>query len=289
MPTGFERAKLVIDALMPIAEQLVQEGSVDAVIQKRLNSLSQAYGGRLLVANRQPVDYTKITTHIAYTYRCLGAHSDWVFKALSLAGTAVVEQIGRSPIKVCSIGGGPGSDIAGVMKFAGTWNLANTAFNFDVLDRETAWNRARSELTATFRPQFTISERHIALDLAAGPEWVMQWDFSDADIFTMSFALSELWSFDSNGSVSKFFDRLISDSKCGAIFCYVDNGGDNFTPRAEELFYRDDVEILGSNEDDRLLLSNDEQCSVIEIPFRHRFGQRPKLTGNVAMRVWRKI
>lgn len=290
MPTSFERAKTVIDALMPVAAGLVKTGTVEDMVKTRLASLSQAYGGRLLNGNRQPVDYSKMTTHIAYTYRCLGAHADWVFKALSLDGGAVRARLSAKTAKIAAIGGGPGSDIAGILKFAILRNLTKAKYEFVVLDREEAWERCRSELTATFLNELDISQSYQSLDLALGEPWTSDWKFLDSDIFTFSFSLSEVWSFNQEGSVSQFLDRVISKSKKGALFCYIDNGGNNFTPLIDnELGSRADLELLGSDDDERMLLSYGEQCDVLENVYRTKFGQRPKLTGNVAMRLWKKL
>lgn len=289
MTTCFERAKLVIDALIPIAEKLVHGDSVDGMVRKRLSALSGGYGWGLLSAGRSPIDYSKLTTHIAYMYRSFSAHADWLYKALNLAPAAVRQALSGDRVRVSCIGGGPGSDIAGVLKFAEQHDLIGNSFEFTVLDREPAWRRARRELVGTYSGSASVEETFQALDLASGNPWTDDWEFADADLFTISFALSEVWSFNKGRSVSQFLDRLISQARPGAIFCYIDNGGDKFTPLVEQEFEtRDDLELIGSRDDDRMLISFDEQCGALEDAYRARFNQRPKLTGNVALRMWRK-
>ena len=291
MTTCFERAKKVVDALIPVAEKLINDSTpVDVVVRKRLNALSGGYGWNLLNIGRSPIDYSKTTTHIAYIYRSFSAHADWVFKALNMASPAVTKALAADELKVACIGGGPGSDIAGVLKFAEAHGLLAKEFEFIVLDREPAWRRARNELIATYEGEAEATLSYQALDLADGSPWTDNWEFANSDLFVLSFALSEVWSFNKDRSVSQFLDRLITSARPGAIFCYVDNGGDKFTPLIEEEFdARDDLEIMGSRDDDRLLLSHDEQCSAIEEEYGERFKQRPKLTGNVALRVWKKL
>jgi hypothetical protein len=69
MPTNYARAKQVIDSLIPIAETLVSGVPLDDMVRRRLNSLSVAYRSGMLRADRDPVDYSKLSTHIAYVYR----------------------------------------------------------------------------------------------------------------------------------------------------------------------------------------------------------------------------
>ena len=118
MTTLFDRAKEVIDGLLPAAEKLVHEITVDDMVRRRLKALSGSYSGGLLREDRKPIDYTKLTTHIAYMYRSFPAHGDWVYKALCLARRAVASAFSKDVAEVACIGGGPGSDIAGVLKFA---------------------------------------------------------------------------------------------------------------------------------------------------------------------------
>ncbi|WP_397576941.1 hypothetical protein [Sphingorhabdus sp.] len=288
--TNFERAKLMIDAMMPIADLHERDATAEESVKRRLQMLTEEYGGRLLNSGRNPIDYSKITTHIAYTYRSLPAHSDWMYKALTHARKSVLAKMTGKKVRVACIGGGPGSDMLGVLKFANENSLNDKKFAFAVLDREKAWNGCRRHLVDTFEGELSVSQKHINLDLANGSPWTTNWGWLDADIFTFSFVLSEVWSFNEKRSVSEFIDRVIGGAGEGAIFCYVDNGGDNFIPLMEAEFdNRPDLRRIFSRDFSRLLMSYEEQSSAVEATYGTIFGQSPKLKGNVSMRVWKKI
>lgn len=286
----FSRAKQVIDQLIPVAEKLIKDGSaVDAVVKKRLSALTGGYGFGMLNVGRSPIDYSRTTTHIAYMYRTFSAHADWTYQALQLAPAAVTSALATTKPQIACIGRGPGSDIAGTLKFASEHNLKDRKFEFTVLDREPLWHRSREELLATYDGQVEVRHKSEALDLASGPPWVSSWDFVAANLFTFSFVLSEVWSFNKDRSVSQFLDRLISQANHDAVFCYIDNGGSKFTPLVEQEFdTRSDLKLIGSRDVERLFPGFDEQCDVLEDAYRGRFNERPKLTGNVAMRLWKK-
>jgi hypothetical protein len=285
----FERADIVIDQLLPVAQGLVH-GDLDEMILSRLKGLSQAYGNALLNENRAPVDYTKTTTHIAYLYRTFPSHADWFYKALCSASRAILRKVDDcDPVEVACIGGGPGSEMAAILKFALQNDLEEKTFNFKILDRERQWNRSRQLIIETFHEEIDCSQRFINLDVTDDDNWTDDWSFLNSSIFTFSFFLSEVWSFNGNGCVSRFLQKVINEADAGSIFCYLDNGGDNFTHRAEAEFDRDDLKLIASQNTARLLISNDEQCSVVTDKFKERFGgQMPKLFGNVDWRIWKK-
>ena len=227
MPTNFERARTVIERLLPIAAELVQ-GDLDDTIKTRLRALSVSYGNGLLNQNRRPVDYTRSTTHIAYCYRSLAAHGDWLYKTLRESRSNVRRALNKNrAARVACLGGGPGSDILGICKFLIQQDLADQEIEFVILDRERAWNRSRRLLVDTFAGELEITERYQSLDVTDDDQWTDDWDFCRSDLISMNFFLSEVWSFNGNGTVSRFIQRIIDRAPRGTLFTYVDNGGDN--------------------------------------------------------------
>ncbi len=192
MKTFFDRAKEMIDGFLPVAEKLVHEVTVDEMVRRRLRALSGAYGGGLFREDRKPVDYTKLTTHIAYLYRSFPAHSDWVYKALCQARRPVISAFSKETVNVACIGGGPGSDIAGVLKFAERNELLEARYNFTVLDRQPAWNSTRAALMETYGRRYRVKQEFKLLNLAGGEPWVDDWAFVKSDLFVFSFVLSEV-------------------------------------------------------------------------------------------------
>ncbi|WP_298019757.1 hypothetical protein [uncultured Parasphingopyxis sp.] len=291
MATNFERVRSVIEALLPAAQNNIQNGGdVDTFVQQRLAMLSSAYGGGMLNSDRPAIDYSKLTTHIAYAYRSLAAHGDWLHKMLCQQTSAVKRTLDVPSPHVACIGGGPGSDILGVIKFARQWGLGDRTFRFTILDHHPQWWRCRDELVSTFDDQPPITHTHQDLDLSAGSPWTDDWQFCSADLFTLSFCLSEVWSFNAQGSVSGFLDQVISGAKAGALFCYLDNGGSNFSSRIDaEMCKRNDLVTLLDEEHGHMVMSYSERADVVKIPFQARFGgQWPKLKGEVATKIWKK-
>jgi hypothetical protein len=282
---NFERASVVLDRLTSTAK--VGGDELDSLVQTQLSYLTGQYP-KLLYLTRPPVDYSSEATQIAYVYRCAPAHGQWVYHALLAAHSRASKIFSQKVVRVAAIGGGPGSDLLGVMKYSAMMGLAASHISFKLLDHEPAWARVSAEFAATYAGQRSLDVSFERLDLAVGSPWAASHEFLSADIFTFSFSLSEAWVFDGDGSVSAFLDCVISNAKPGALFVYVDNGGPSFSSRVEPHFCRRDVKQIVASDDQRRLLGSDEQSSAVAA-YKARFEQSPKLTGNVSYRVWEKL
>lgn len=287
MATTFERVKAALDLLVPRAAQLVT-GSVDELIGKHCRDLRLAYQGRLLQQGREPVNYSRPTTQLAYLYRTVPAHADWLVQALATAPLAIEKVLATGNVKVACIGGGPGTDVLGIVKYAEDFGYPKTSFQFDVLDREIGWNTPRGILTHQLGTK--VSQRHQHLDLTEAGNWTSSWDFQDADIFTFIFSLSEVWCYNASGAVTDFLRRVVRHAKAGALFIYVDNGGENFPQIIDEQVGKlPRLKLVGSRDNSQMRMRTSERRDSLEAPYMARFqGERVKMGGDVSMRVWQK-
>jgi hypothetical protein len=284
--TCFERTNLVLQELSNDAEN---QGiaKVDDLVRAQLASLTGKYSA-LNHAGRARIDYSSLPTQMAYVYRCAATHGDWLYKGLLNSGSLLKSLINGKPLKVACVGGGPGSDMLGVLKFLERQAISPTRCELVLLDYEKGWfevwKRFCKTVPADRRPKVSFTK----LDLAGGDPWTANLSFLDADVFTFSFSLSECWVFNGQGSVTNFVKMLAASMKKGALLVYNDNGGPSFTPNAElAISGNKDLRLISSFDDDRFLISGDEQISAVA-NFKERFGQNPKMFGNVSHRVWQK-
>lgn len=287
MATIFERVKSALDLLVPRAAKLVS-GSVDALIARHCRDLRLAYSGRLLQQGREPVDYSRPTTQLAYLYRTVPSHADWVRQALATIPHTMEQLLKTGSVKIACVGGGPGTDMLGLAKYAEEVGFGQTSLSFVILDRERGWNTPRRVLASVIGPHIAETFQH--LDLTDRDNWVDAWTFADADLFTFSFSLSEVWCYNASGAVTEFLRQLVRKAKRGAIFAYVDNGGDNFTAVIETEFGTSQrIELVGSKDNEKMRMSFSEQRDTLENSYMTRFGgERVKMGGNVSIRVWQK-
>lgn len=287
MSTHFERVKRALDILMPRLTKLLGP-SADARVGKRCGELRRAYQGRLLERGREPVDYSRPSTQVAYVYRTMPAHADWVSRALGTVPLTMQNLLNRGHLRVACIGGGPGTDILGVVRYAEDNGFEGVNCSFVVLDHEMGWNTPRRVVAETCGEN--VSHDHQHLDLTEVGTWTDNWEFTTADLFTFSFSLSEVWCYNTSGAVSAFLRELVKRAKSGALFVYVDNGGENFTSLVEkELGSLRQLKLVAMAENEQMRLSYSERRDVLEDAYMARFGnERVKMGGNVAIRIWQK-
>jgi hypothetical protein len=285
--TIFERVKIVLDALMERAGKFVK-GSLDELIAGRCGELSRAYKSRLLDSSREPIDYHAPTTQLAYIYTSMAAHAEFLFKALRSNKKFLEGACDRNPIMVASIGGGPGSDMLGFIKFLEMTDQHDKTVNFVVLDHEKNWHIPRTYVVKTLGPKASYSHQSLDMSDTQG-EWVDDWAFSKADIFIFSFCLSEVWCYNGSGAVTDFIREVVRKARRGAVFIYVDNGG-SCTEIADEVFAAiPSLEAISKLDDQTMRMGTDERRSVLEDEYGPRFAPaRVKMGGNVSTRFWRK-
>jgi hypothetical protein len=113
--TIFELVKLALDELYAEAQQSYG-GKVDEAIRNRIAYLSASYGS-LATAGRQPVDYKDPATRFAYVFKYVAAHGDYLVQGLKTLRAKLGGNIfSGENARVTCVGGGPGSDIIGVLK-----------------------------------------------------------------------------------------------------------------------------------------------------------------------------
>ena len=103
----------------------------------------------------------------------------------------------------------------------------------------------------------------------------------------LCYFVSQVHALDKNGVVSRFWEKLFSDAKLGAIFLYDDNGHDMFNKYIDERAAKAGLKTLLSENNVRWTPRYSEQASELG-DFRQQFGHHPKLQGYLSYRAFTK-
>ena len=236
-----------------------------------------------------PIDYSDAATQAAYVFTYLGANADLVYQTLCGARSEATNLLSQSEPKIACMGGGPGSDLLGLVKFAERLITPPDGLVIEVLDHWLEWWDMWGHTLATLPSTIGFHANIRIMNYRRSGAWVENGEFIISDIFLFSYSLSEVWRFNSDGSVSDFLDIIIRSSKRGALFIYSDNSGPNFDPHFKrEFLERDDLRLVYLKVHDHMLVGSDEQASDLE-PHRTAFHHSPKLTGNATCAALVKI
>jgi hypothetical protein len=259
-----------------------------------MSYLSDIYN-RLGQQSREPVNYKDPATRFAYVYKYVAAHADYLVQVMESCKVSGIELFESEKPRVSCIGGGPGSDIVAVLKYLDEHRKSNPVESVTcrLLDREQAWREQAwgdtwGEIARSLRLGIAVHGHLQSLDVTDPDSWKSQKRFLRADLFTLSFFVSEVYSLDSNGTVSAFWKTLFESAKIGARFIYTDNGVYAFNDYFDSQWKKAGLQCLIQQTDTRMSLHVVEEKSILG-EYLAKFGQTPRLQGKITYRVLEKM
>lgn len=285
--TLFELVKIALDELYAEACKMYGPKTDDS-IKGRFEYLRSSYS-ELTNHGRKPVDYKDPATRFAYVYSYVATHGDYVVRLLNLAAGKLGKIFNSETARLSCIGGGPGSDVLAVLKY-----LSDRAGDEPVkrlvvylLDREQAWADTWTELDDKIKGEFQLNANFQPLDVTLPDSWKSQRKFLDADIFTLSYFMSEVYALDTSGVVTQFCETLFKEAKPGAVFIYDDNGHSQFNDFFDKQWKAAGLELVAAETNVRWTPSYTERADVLS-EYTAKFSAFPKLSGYISYRILRK-
>lgn len=278
----FNIVKYAIDSIYTLVKKSPDE--IDSLVKQSLMQLSASYGS--LRRGSKP-NYSQWPTWVAYIYKYVPAHANFLYQIIQNT-PGLPEKFQTEEIRLCSIGGGPGSDVLAVSKYLARHRL-NTPMRARVYDRELGWEHVWKLLSSQLSPPLSndqISTSYHLLDLDRPEVWVSDTECLNANVFTMIFFHSEARI---NDRCSQYLEHIFRRSTKDSVFIFLDNNVPEWYQELDAIAARAGLTLLSEpgacirNIGD----AQNEEKTLLE-PYRSRFGTDPKLDGNVAWRVFIK-
>ncbi|MCI2261474.1 hypothetical protein [Xanthomonas indica] len=284
--TLFQLVKATLDVLYGEAKR-IYGNETDVRISNAMAQLSAAYTN-LLSRSRVPINYQDPVIRFAYVYKYVAAHGDYVYQSIELLHERAGGPFLPNRLRLTCIGGGPGSDLIAMLKFlSDSSGMEVEKVTCYLIDGEQAWADTWTELDDAFELPFRLSTNFQRIDVAQPGSWVDQRKFLDADIFTISYFVSEVMSLDQTGAVTDFWKTVFANAKSGALFCYIDNGADVFNDYFDNIWKASGLQPVITHDNVRMLPRYDEEKGHLG-EFLGKFGQQPKLQSIVSIRILHK-
>jgi hypothetical protein len=223
-------------------------------------------------------------------YKYVASHGNYLVQVLNALRQELEGPIFTSEsIRVSCVGGGPGSDIIALLKYLDERKVTEKVKKVTcyLLDREQAWADTWTELDESLKTDLLLHANFQPLDVTEPDSWAQQKKFLQADLFTMSYFVSEVKALDSTGVVTKFWQTLFQEAKCGALFLYDDNGHDAFNTYFDDQWKKAGLKCVIASTNQTFWTSGTEQTSDLGT-YLTKFGQSPKLKTPLTFRVLRK-
>lgn len=273
----FQLVKTVLDELYQEID-ILDVDDKDAAISTPLRQLADEYGNLLVGAN---IDYSDPVTRFAYVYKYVTAHADLVCQLLERSDT-LRNLFDRDRVTVTSLGGGPGTELLGILKFMECQGKSSS-LHLEICDREEFWGEAWTDVSNKIKAPCSISTSFRALDVTKSVSLGYK-KLLAADLFTMVYFMSEVYA--TREQAQQFFDNLFTKAKPGALFIFADNNSNEFTGWFDSLVEIHGVEVL-ENGSANFQVRFDEEKSALG-SYLEKFDHQPRLRANMAYRICRK-
>jgi hypothetical protein len=227
------------------------------------------------------VDYRDPATRYVYLCCYVTSHANIVAYLIE-KHDELGDLFDRDKAQVTCVGGGPGSDLLGVLKY--TDKTAKTPnLKFFLYDREQAWSESWSDVDDKVGK--TISTYFQPFDVTDPTTWKQNAKYLGSDLFTMIYFASEIHRL--RDAAEPFFQNLFDQASPGALFLYVDNASSVFFDWFDEQHADRDISVVASSDGAYVRLPSEEDKQDLGEHYLRIKGQ-PKITANIAYRVLRK-
>ena len=254
------------------------EAEKDAAIKAELAQLSMEY--RILVV-QGCLDYSNPCRRFAYIYRYTTSHANLVCSKIELYPT-LQKMFDKEKLVVSCIGGGPGSDFLGIMKYC-----LNAKKTLDlkclILDRDPAWSESWADVDDKVQATFRISTSYQPIDVTDPTSWRQFTKHFAADFFTLIYFISEVYA--AREKAEEYFVELFCKMKPGAVLLYIDNNNASFTDWFDSLVAKANFTVVSANVGQECMPWDEDKADLE--PYLTKFGS-PKLKPDIAYRIVRK-
>jgi hypothetical protein len=275
----FEVVQKVLDATY--AEIPGDAPTRDAVISSALRTMSDQYKSNLLLSGGP--DFSDPATRFAYVFLYVPAHSHWLYELITWSDEARLI-FDAKRLRMTCLGGGPGSDLVGVLKYMSRFKKS-PAVHCDIVDGCRQWKQTWSDLAYTLDWQTPVYTNYFINRVGDLKVLDDPYSFAKSDLFTMNFFASELYHL--GQPATDYLSAALAQAKTGSILLVNDNNLVTCYQWIDGIASSAGFETLRGDTGERKIYDSNERKSALGT-YANKFDFNPKLSGRVAWRVFRK-
>lgn len=258
------------------------QGDRDAAIKHEMEALTAEYKN---LKTKGCLDYSNPARRFAYLFTYTTSHANIVYERIARS-TDLAPVFDAKQVSVSCIGGGPGSDFLGVLKYC---QLAKKtpSVTCHLLDRDPAWGESWSDVGQKLGTTMQLATVFSPLDVTEPTKWQVFRKHFHSDLFTLIYFVSEVYEL--RDKAAAYFDTLFCSMHAGARMLYVDNNTPEFYGWFDSLVAKHGLHVVeGQSESMQLAWNGADKEEKSDLGVYLDKFRPPKLTANVAWRVLRK-
>jgi hypothetical protein len=274
----FQLVKSVLDELYGRVPGATEDEK-DGLIRANLTSLSRSYA---LLSKTNTVDHSNLASRFAYIYRYVTSHANFVYQVIRKSAE-LRDLFNCERVNITCIGGGPGSDFLGVIKFLEGTDKKPT-LKCILYDKENAWGECWNDVDEKLSTELQIRTFCQTFDVTLASSWENNSKYLSSDLFTMIYFLSEVYSLRTDAE--PFFMNMFENAKSGALFLFLDNNSSVFYDWFDDMVDHSPIEVLAKYEGNIVISDYSEEKTDLG-EYWTKFGH-PKLGADAAYRICRR-
>jgi hypothetical protein len=256
-----------------------KEAEKDKAIHEKLNYLSAKYA-KLGGGQEHKIDYADLVTRFAYIYRYVTSHADYVCSLID--STGLTKLFDEKKLNISCIGGGPGSDLVGVLKCVE--NAGKTpSLRFTLLDKEATWFESWCDVDEKLATSLHTNVNFQPFDVTNEASWKPHQKYLNAHLFTLIYFVSETYCL--REKAATFYKHLFENASSGAYFLYLDNNASCFSDWFDGLWKASKMKLVDGKGCTIWTDFGEEKKDLGE--YYKKFGD-PKLKADIAYRILQK-
>lgn len=216
-----------LDSLLAALDEEGREGfgkGWRAEVKRAAERLRESYKV-LTEEDRDVIDYSDLATQTAYVLAYAIGRCAFTSKLLSQHCEALGAPLfGKKVLNVVSVGGGPGSELAGLLEFLESDEADEQVEKivYRVLDKDAAWEPVIKKLIAELDTETKVDFKFFECDFTQHDR-VRDASFENADLVICSFVMSELCALPNQKVILENFRYLFGTMDVGSAIFYNDS------------------------------------------------------------------
>jgi hypothetical protein len=193
-------------------------------LAKRKEKLKQAYAS-LDESDRDPIQYSSLSARTAYVFAYAPTRAEYTREFLMRHRIAVDKSLfGKGHICVVSFGGGPASELVGLVKYLEdpASGEAVDSIRYVVYDKDGDWGDVADDVVASLRTDISVKAEYHAVD-AADQLKMKEINLAEVDLVIFSYIMSELAKLEKRDKISENFRRTLSSMSVKSKILFIDN------------------------------------------------------------------
>ncbi len=272
----FDVVQAVLDATY---EEVPDSGKGrDHLISNAIKQTSKQYGEKLM--SEGGPNFSKPEVRFGYVFSYVPAHAHWLY-ALICDSDETRKVLKKEKVRISCLGGGPGSDIVGVLKYLDVKNPDCKLFA-ELVDGCVAWKATWGDLAYELDLDGSLHTDYVIHDVGDTDSWGYPTKIGKADIVTLSFFVSEIYHLD---TAAVYLSQMLSQLKPGALVLVNDNKTPDVWNLIDHIAENLGLETIHSWAGQNKIWDSGEELKTLQ-EYTNKFGSSPKLTGMMFSRVY---